>query len=229
MLDLIIKEIISLPCLICGSRIAEKNGFCNQCFNELPFILEPHCHTCGAENDGIFELCSKCLKEEKRVWKQGISLMRMEGTAQKLIHQMKYSDDTAIARAVGNIAAQKIEKIAIKLDCIVPVPLHWTRRLARGYNQTALVAQIISKKINIPVKKVIKRVKATPKQASLDRKQRLKNLDGAFTPAASEKCKNLKILLIDDVMTTGTTLNAASQTIIDAGASEVNVLALLRA
>jgi ComF family protein len=225
----IIKEIISYPCLNCGNKVAEKYGFCHHCFKDLPFILKPQCPGCGAENDGIFELCSKCLKEEKRHWTIGISLMRMEGTAQKLIHHLKYSDDTALARAMGKIAADKIADSLIHPDCIVPIPLHWRRRLKRGYNQTNLIAQIISKQLDIPLVKLLKRVKATPRQAQLDRKQRLKNLDGAFAVTGKKHCGKLKILLIDDVMTTGTTLNAAAETLISAGADEVNVLAILRA
>ena len=225
----IIEEIISFPCLNCGRKIAQEYGFCKQCFQQFPFILAPACPGCGAENDGIFEICSKCLKETPRAWKRAVSLMRMEGAGQDLIHRLKYYNDTALARAMGEIAAEKIDKSSIDIDCIVPVPLHWMRRLTRGYNQAELLAQVISKNINIPHKNLLKRIKHTPRQANLARKQRLKNLDGAFSINKRKNCTNLKILLIDDVMTTGTTLNAASQVLVNAGATEVNVLSLLRA
>ena len=255
-LSKLLKEIISFPCLQCGELPAKENGFCSPCLKRLPFVLEPHCIGCGAENDGIFDLCGKCLKEKKRPWSYAVALMRMEGDGQQLIHRMKYGNDTALARALGEMAAEKIETELWKhqipknrkdatppektensykikslniVDCIVPVPLHWTRRLTRGYNQTALLAQIISKKIDIPVKHLLKRTKFTPKQANLNRKKRLKNLDDAFAVKNRKFCENRKILLIDDVMTTGTTLSVASQTMLDAGAEEVNVLVLLRA
>ncbi len=155
--------------------------------------------------------------------------MRLEGVGQQLVHRLKYGNETALARTLGKIAAEKVKTSAIQIDCIVPIPLHWTRRLTRGYNQTALLAQVISEELKIPLKKLIKRTRYTPKQAKLGRKQRLKNLDGAFAVRNLKNCENSKILLIDDVMTTGTTLSVATKTLLNGGAKTVNVLAVLRA
>ncbi len=225
----ILKEIISFPCLNCRNETAENNGFCHNCFSKLPFVQEPLCKICGAENDGIFEMCSKCLKEDQRIWKKGISLMRLEGIGQQLVHRLKYGNETALARALGKIAAEKLKKTDLDFDCIVPIPLHWTRRLTRGYNQTALLAKVISKEIQIPAINILKRTKYTKRQAVLGRKKRLKNLDGAFAVKNRMNCENRKILLIDDVMTTGTTLSIATKTLLDQKAANVKVFVILRA
>ena len=194
--------------------------------------MPPACNGCGAENDGIFEICQKCMKEEKRPWNRAFALMRMEGNGKELIHRFKYGGETALARAMGELAAEKIMSTGTvkELDCIVPIPLHWRRRVVRGYNQTLLFAGILSKHIGIPVVPILRRVKATPKQAKLDRRKRLTNLDGAFAVRKGKLHNGTRrILLVDDVMTTGTTLSAATQVLLDNGAVKVDVLALLRA
>ena len=226
------REINALPCLLCGEYIAESAGFCLSCLKSLPFVMPPLCNGCGAENDGIFEICQKCLKEEKRPWNRAFALMRMEGAGQELIHRFKYGGETALARAMGELASEKIISAeAVKeLDCIVPIPLHWRRRVIRGYNQTLLFAGILSKHTGIPVIPILRRVKATPKQAKLDRKNRLRNLDGAFAVRKGKLHDGTRrILLVDDVMTTGTTLSKATQVLLDNGALKIDVLVLLRA
>jgi competence protein ComFC len=229
MLAKALLELNTIPCLNCGENMIDKSSLCNTCFKALPFVLTPDCPACGSENDGIFDVCPKCLKEEKRPWKKAVAIMRMEGTGQELIHRFKYGNETSIARIMGELSADKIQKKKIDFDCIVPVPLHWTRRLTRGYNQTELFASIIAKQTKKPLTKLLKRVKYTKKQASLERKKRLKNLDGAFAVRKPKNCENRKILLVDDVMTTGTTLSIAAAALLKAGAAEVNVLVLLRA
>ncbi len=225
----ILSEINTFACLSCGAELAESAGFCISCLKSLPFILDPACTGCGSENDGIFDLCGKCLKEDKRPWETAFALMRMEGSGKELIHRFKYGNETAIARSMGELAAGKITNPEIAFDCIVPIPLHWTRRMTRGYNQTMLFAEVLSKKTGRPVKHLLKRIKATPRQVNLDRKKRLKNLAGAFAVKNPENCKNRKILLVDDVMTTGTTLSFATTLLLEAGVEKVDVLVLLRA
>jgi competence protein ComFC len=143
MFEKILREINPGLCLNCSEKTVEKAGLCNSCFNSLPLVLNPGCPACGAENDGIFEICPKCVKEEKRPWAKAIALMRMEGTGQELIHRFKYGNETAVARLMGELAAERIKKENIEFDFIVPVPLHFTRQLTRGYNQTELFSLIV--------------------------------------------------------------------------------------
>ena len=225
----IINEIDASPCVYCGQRLPDKSGFCEECYKLIPFIKQPLCPGCGAENDGIFDLCGKCLKEEKRVWSQAFAIMRMEGAGREMIHRLKYGKEVSIAKALGNTAVTTWQNIAEDADIIVPTPLHWTRQLLRGYNQSELFAKILSTGINIPCKNILKRIKMTSKQASLNRKQRKKNLIGAFSVKKEAICRNRTILLLDDVMTTGATLSSAASALLDAGAESVKVLVLARA
>lgn len=228
-LSKLVQEFDSFPCVSCGNDMPHESGFCQECLKRLPLIYEPRCPGCGAENDGIFDLCGKCLKEDKRIWEQACSIMRMDGLARELIHRYKYGKETAIAGALGGIAAKIWQESGQQADIIVPTPLHWTRQFMRGYNQSELLAEIIAEKTNIPCRKILKRCKMTSKQANLDRKQRKKNLIGAFSVKKEAICRNSIILLLDDVMTTGTTLSTAASALLHAGAKQVKVLVLARA
>jgi len=225
----IIHEVDSFPCVYCGQAQPSKFGFCEACYKLLPLVQEPRCPACGAENDGIFEICGKCIKEDKRIWSYAVAIMRMENSGRELIHRFKYGKETAIARALGNLAATLWQDLNEHVDMVVSTPLHWTRQLTRGYNQSALLAEIISSKTKIPYKNVLKRKKRTSKQANLNRKQRKKNLIDAFSVKKEAICRNRTILLIDDVMTTGATLSSAASVLLDAGAKNIKVLVLTRA
>jgi ComF family protein len=207
---------------------AEHSGLCADCKGKLPLVMSPVCRGCGAENDGIFEVCGKCLKEEKRNWRKAVALMRMEDYGRELIHRFKYKNDTALARPFGVIAAELLKKSRIRPDFILPVPLHWTRSFTRGYNQSRILCQIISAESGIPTRSILKRIKRTPKQANLSGVQRRKNLEGAFSVTDGEICKNSVILLVDDVLTTGSTLTSAASALLQSGAKEINILILAR-
>lgn len=225
-----IRETMPAPCATCGVEAPVKHGFCEACHSLLPLILDDdRCPGCGAENDGIFDFCSKCLKEDERPWGKGVTVMRMEGLGSELIHRFKYGSETSLARPLGELAAAAILNSDLEADLIVPVPLHWTRALSRGYNQTRLLCGIISKKTGIPTRSILRRTRATPKQASLGRERRKKNLVGAFAVRSHGCRKSVKILLVDDVFTTGSTLIAAAETLNKAGAAQLSVLTLLRA
>ena len=225
----LVSEFVSFPCPGCLKNMPDgSSGLCKECYGRIPIVKKPVCPGCGAENDGIFEVCGKCLKEEKRNWKNAVALMRMEDYGRELLHRFKYKNDTSLARPFGVMATDMLKKSGLKPDFIVPVPLHWTRTFTRGYNQTALVSQIISSETGIPMKKILRRVKRTPKQANLSGVERRKNLKGAFSATCDEICRNGVILLVDDVLTTGSTLSSASSALMEVGAKEINILILAR-
>ena len=225
----IVSEFVSFPCPACLKNMPdERSGLCADCKGKLPLVTSPACRGCGAENDGIFEVCGKCLKEEKRNWRKAVALMRMEDYGRELIHRFKYKNDTALARPFGVIAAELLKKSRIRPDFILPVPLHWTRSFTRGYNQSRILCQIISAESGIPTRSILKRIKRTPKQANLSGVQRRKNLEGAFSVTDGEICKNSVILLVDDVLTTGSTLTSAASALLQSGAKEINILILAR-
>ena len=222
--------ILSLPCPLCGGEPAngEPNMLCPDCMAKIRFAKAPLCPGCGGELSGILEVCPDCLKAPRRPWKKAVSAMRMEGGAGELIYKFKYRSRPELARPIGEIAAKALAESGLKVDALCPTPLHWTRMLTRGYNQAELLAEAISAKSGTPVVHMLKRHKRTGQQAKLNKKQRFENLKGAFSVTDSTLCEKRSILLIDDVMTTGSTLSAAADVLLAAGAKEIFVLIAAR-
>jgi ComF family protein len=165
---------------------------------------------------------------EKRPWDNAFALFNLYGFGQQLIHRFKYNNTPEMARAFGGLAAEIIAGSGVKLDVIVPVPLHWTRTLIRGYNQSMLVCEIISAKLGVPCQLLLSRCRRTRQQAKLNRQQRIKNLSGAFVLREDADCRNLSVLLVDDVFTTGATLTAAAIVLRKATPGKIYVLSLGR-
>ena len=118
---------------------------------------------------------------------------------------------------------------SLNYDLIIPVPLHWIKEYSRGFNQAELIGRKISDKFNIPLSKTsLKRIRATPSQIGLSLKERTNNVKGAFSARSSQELSGKRILLVDDVMTTGATVNECSRILLQAGAREVFVYTLAR-
>jgi len=223
-----VADILDPPlCAACGMEPAEKHSLCGKCLDSIPLPSPPLCPLCGGENDGLFDACLECLKMD-RPWSKGVAVARMDGLMASLIRRLKYGGETAIARALGSLAAEKWLEAGIDADLAVPMPAHWTRKILRGFNQADLTATVFSRLSNIPLRRPLKRIKPTPKQAGLDRAARLRNLENAFT-ARGSALSGKTVVLLDDVMTTGATMSAAANALLEAGAEKVVALSLARA
>lgn len=224
---------IPLCCPLCGGIPfdGKANSLCAECFSKLDFIHAPFCRSCGGELNGILETCHDCTVHP-RPWDAAFSVFRMDGDAKELLHSFKYQAHLELARFMGRLAASKIGSFMrekdVSIDYIVPVPLHWTRFLMRGFNQSNLISSVISGELDIPVGRFLKRKTATKQQAHLNRIERMKNLKHAFHVNNSTILEKRAILLVDDVMTTGSTLEAATEAVFKAGAAHVYVLTLAR-
>lgn len=202
---------------------------CPGCHSRLPLNLPPFCPDCGGTNDGILERCADCLRATARPWHHAIAVMRLEGFGRELIHRFKYRKQPELARPFGLLAAQRWrESGRAAPDLLVPMPLHWTRQLQRGYNQAALLAEVMGGELALPVRQVLRRTRRTRAQARLNREARQRNLAGAFCVSGQALCQNRSILLLDDVLTTGATLAAAATALRQAGAREIGILILAR-
>jgi len=148
-----------------------------------------------------------------------------EGTLRKLIHLFKYTGMRRLARPLGEFLVRALPRDK-HFDVVTTVPLHWRRRWQRGYNQAELLGKEIARRRHIPLVRVLRRSWATRAQAGLSNAQRRENVSGAF--AARRRVNGLRILLIDDVMTTGATAGACARALKKAGARSVSVLALAR-
>ena len=150
-----------------------------------------------------------------------------EGTLRQLIHLFKYSGVRPLAHPFGRFLTQALPREAA-FDLIVPMPLHWFKQWQRGFNQSDLLAAEISRKWNVPVRKVVRRQKTTAPQAGLTNAKRRANVRGAFRFAAGRRLDGLRVLLVDDVVTTGATASACARVLKRAGAAHVSLLALAR-
>jgi len=226
----ILRTYLPMDCPVCGKKPFDgsANMFCSECVEGFRFVKPPYCPGCGGELSGILAVCPDCLKAEKRPWKKAYSVFRMDGTVKDIIHMYKYRNRPELARALGRLAAGRLADEDFKADIIVPTPLHWTRMMYRGFNQAELVSEEISKHLKFPVKNILRRKRRTKQQARLNKAERMANLHDAFSVIDSTRCKNRAILLVDDVMTTGSTLSAAAEALLASGAAEVNVLVVAR-
>ncbi len=150
-----------------------------------------------------------------------------EGTLRELIHLYKYAGVRPLAGPLGELLAQAIPR-DLTVDAVVPVPLHWRRRLARGFNQSALLAGAVSKRYGLPVLNALRRKKPTAVQAGLSHAARRANVAGAFEVRRRRAVEGRRVLLIDDVLTTGATVSACAGALKRAGARHVSVLTLAR-
>ncbi len=150
-----------------------------------------------------------------------------QGRLRDLIHLMKYQRIHTLARPLAELALQAFPRDE-RFDVIVPMPMHWWRRWRRGFNQATLLAKMIGRRTGIPVIAAVRRKKASPPQAGLSSAQRRKNVAGVFSPADRTAVCGKRVLLVDDVLTTGSTASACARSLKRAGAAYVAVLTLAR-
>lgn len=191
--------------------------FCKECLDSMQFIKGAPCPVCGGDINGIFEICPDCLSEPERKWKKGYSVFRYTDGAAVAIRKYKYGKEIALAKPFGKLLAGTITEPGQYAE-IIPVPLHWIRFFQRGYNQSQLLAKELSRWTGIPAVNRLKRIRNTKHQAFLEREDRLKNIRGAFRVRKPEEIRGKRILLIDDVMTTGSTLSECADILSKAGA-----------
>ena len=150
-----------------------------------------------------------------------------EAELRELIHVFKYGRVEALAGPLGRFLALALPRTE-QFDVVVPMPLHWMRRWTRGFNQSELLAREIARRAGVPVRNLARRVKATTAQAGLTNAKRRANVSGAFQVPRAERVRGLRILLVDDVMTTGATASACARELKKAGAARVALLTVAR-
>ena len=226
---------ILLPplCLGCEVEVDAPGTLCASCWNGVRFIAPPMCAACGlpfAVDVGAGLLCGPCLQEPPP-FARARSAFVYDGTGRRLVLKFKHGDRTDAAPAFGAWLVRAGAELIGDVDLIAPVPLHWTRLFSRRYNQAALLAQAVGKARAIPViADLLVRTRRTPSQGHLSREARRRNVAGAFALESDRRARvrGQRILLIDDVYTTGATLAACCRALRDGGASAVEALTLAR-
>jgi len=175
------------------------------------------------DESGRCALCRMGLRGFDAVYSYG----SYEGTLRQLVHLFKYGGVRPLARPFGRFMIQALPRDA-SFDVIVPMPLHWFKQWQRGFNQADLLAREIGNKWGVPVRNLIRRRRATSPQAGLTNAKRRANVRGAFRIARGKPLQGMRVLLVDDVVTTGATASACARVLKRAGAAHVALLALAR-
>lgn len=211
-------------CPVCD-RICGK-GICDPCRQKLVYIKEDFCLKCGKPlSDSRQEYCADCRKR-KHAYLQGRALFSYQGVIRKSLYRLKYANKREYAHYYGEEMAKHLGKWILqkKITKIVPIPLHPARKRQRGYNQAALLARSIGLSMDIPVDEhLLYRVKKTVPQKELTGQERKVNLNGAFAVRRSIR-PGERILLVDDIYTTGSTVDAAAECLMRAGSSRIYVI-----
>ena len=224
-------------CSVCGELLERHDAaspFCPSCMAGIHFIGSPLCTRCGSAfpaEEGPDHLCGDCLVTE-RPYAVARSVGRYEGTLLKAIHRFKYRGRIGVGDLLGDIMADFAEKAwEMKVfDRVLPVPLHPQRLRERGFNQAVVLARSLSKRCGLPLDlTALRRSRITPPQVGLHRKERSANVHGAFAVAHPERISGRRLLLVDDVYTTGSTLTECARVLIQTKAESVAILTLARA
>jgi len=200
-------------CLNCGAERLDNSHFylCKKCFDSIDFISNS-CDICGDRVSSFDVICNGC-KEKSHFFTKAFCVAKYEGVARNLVRKLKYDNCKYLARTLGLLMAQKLKKSEVEsIDFVVPVPLNIIRLRERGFNQSQLIAKVVAKECSLKIKtKIVKRVKNTPTQTSLSSEERRENVKDAFEILDKTAVKDANILLIDDISTTGATLDELSK------------------
>lgn len=215
-------------CLVCGCEIVSDGvDICDECLSHMVVVDEYSCSRCGGTLVADDTICMQC-KDLSPVFDKNYSVFVFEGYIKSLILALKYSGKKYIASTLSEMLYDKYLDIGVDFDIILPVPLHTNRLKERGFNQSELMLESFVKH-DLPVRgDVLSRVVDTPHQTELSRQDRLANLVGAFKLTDKQAVKGKSMLLVDDVYTTGSTVNECAKVLLKAGAKSVTVLTLCR-
>jgi len=222
------------PCLACLERRASRHGLCPACRGKLRPVPPGSCSGCGLPpTDPRSQLDSRrCLRcrTDPPPWASLVTPWRYEPPLDDLIQKLKFGGREVIGFHLGSALAEETPHLLEGHDLVVPVPLHLRRRLSRGYNQSELIASALAHRLELRSATPLRRFRSTPPQVGLDRRHRRANVARAFrcTPRGSRQVSGRRILLVDDVVTTGATLGAACRALLEAGASKVTAVAVAR-
>jgi ComF family protein len=225
-------------CLACRRAIGAHGALCPECWSAMRFIERPFCERLGTpfETDlaesATGRIVSAAALADPPVFSRARAVARFEeGPAKALVHRLKYGDRGELAGPMGRWMARAGAEVLSEADLIVPVPLHRLRLAKRGFNQSAALAREIAAVSALPLKTdLLIRVKPTPPQVGLTRRLRAMNVQGAFAvvPERRVELADRRVVLVDDVLTSGATMNAASRVLLRAGAGQVDALVFAR-
>jgi ComF family protein len=228
----VLDAIYPPTCLACRAAVHDHDALCADCWRKMRFIERPYCDRLGTpfEQDLGPGLLSPQAIADPPVFGRARAVARFEdGPARRLVHRLKYSDRGELARPMGRWMARAGAELLAGADAVTPVPLHPLRLWKRRFNQSAALAKTIADEAGMPYEPfLIARVKATRSQVGLSRAQRADNMQAAFRAPPAAALRGRKVVLVDDVLTSGATANAAARALLRGGAASVDLVIFAR-
>lgn len=224
---------VALPplCASCREPVGGGTGLCAACWSKLSPIERPFCEKLGIPftydpGPGIYSMQAVA---DPPAYARARAAVRYDEVARSLVHALKYGDRLDLAPMMARWMARAGADLLPDADWIVPVPLHWRRLFARRFNQSAALSGFLSAQAGRPVHgTALRRSRATPQQVGLSRTDRAANVSGAFRVEARAEIRGKRLLLVDDVLTSGATADACARALLRAGAAQVDVLVFAR-
>lgn len=220
-------------CMLCGLRSRRSIPLCAECEADLPANLN-HCRRCAiplpaGDGSEVGRQCGQCLQHPPPFHRVVAPWLYSEQLA-FLIHRWKYGRQQYLTDLLAQLWLHRSQKLGA-IDALVPVPLHWYKKWRRGFNQSQLLAQRLHSccpqlQASTPAYSLARRNRSTRSQSGINARQRQDNMRGAFT--VREPCDNLRVAIVDDVLTTGATAAELATALLAAGASQVEVWCLAR-
>jgi ComF family protein len=220
-------------CASCGADTARDEHLCAGCAGKVRPIKPPFCTRCSEPFDGAIDgefVCANCGDRELH-FECAVAPYLSRGVVREFIHRFKYDGEQFLRRPLANWLADALSDPRLKdvpLDAIVPVPLHPARFRERGFNQAVLLAQLLAQRAAIPLLDCLQRTRYTTTQTRLDRHERMENLRDAFRVRHSAAVQSRHLLIVDDVFTTGSTVDECARVLRRAGAASVRVATVAR-
>lgn len=220
-------------CPSCGSAVQDAARFCFDCWEKLTFIMPPQCVCCGLPLTDVFDdstLCGECLRA-RPPFDHARAACVYDQTSRAFILPFKHADRTDLLPTIINLLHRPVSPLLACADIVAPVPLHWTRLMSRRYNQAALISNKLALMGDVRgIPDLVARKKRTPSQGGKTKRGRERNVKGVFQVPERYRpeIRDKRILLVDDVMTTGATVSEVSRVLLRAGAGAVDVITIAR-
>lgn len=215
----------NITCDLCGRELfgKERGAFCAQCRADLPLVKGKICECCGVPLESEATYCDRC-QNSKSVLSKNRAALEYTDKARKMIYGVKFGGKRYLLKDLAVLMTDAYLSAGYVADVLTYVPMTAAEKRMRGFNQSEVLAEEISKRLRIPVSADLLKVKNTKAQKKLTAKERAANLEGAFRVASPDEFKNKNVVIVDDVYTTGATLAECAKTLRKAGAKSVSGL-----